>query len=290
MPKKSNSFTEVQRPLEVAPGRCIQIVHYTPVNPKACVIVAPAMAVAHSFYAPFCQWLAEQGFAVIGFDYYGIGASKTIPLRNIDTSVTDWAQLDAVAVIAAAKQHYPELKRIWMGHSISGQIFGMIPNRNDIDHLVTVATGAGYWRLMSGSFKYLSLVLWNIITPVAIPLAGFYPGKSLKIIGDVPAGAMRQWRAWCLHPHYLVGKEFLYDTYAEVTTPITALSFTDDEMISAANAKLMHDFYCNAPQQRLRFTPQELGVKHIGHFGIFRRSCQHLWPELLLTKLSQIAD
>jgi predicted alpha/beta hydrolase len=71
-----------------------------------------------------------------------------------------------------------------------------------------------------------------------------------------------------------------------VQAPITAISFTDDEYMSARNTQSLHDFYVNAPRQDLRLTPAQVGVRRIGHFGFFRSDqADVLWRPHLLPAL-----
>lgn len=107
-------------------------------------------------------------------------------------------------------------------------------------------------------------------------------------MGDLPPEVMRQWRRWCLNPRYAVGAEgeAVETQYGSVTTPITSISFTDDEMMSARNVESIHSFYVNAPRRMIRIAPREAGVRRIGHFGFFRpSSAQSLW-NLLLPEIS----
>ena len=43
--------------------------------------------------------------------------------------------------------------------------------------------------------------------PVLTPLFGYFPGKALRMVGDLPAPAMRQWSRWCRHPEFAWGAE-----------------------------------------------------------------------------------
>jgi predicted alpha/beta hydrolase len=103
----------------------------------------------------------------------------------------------------------------------------------------------------------------------------------LKKVGDLPAGVMRQWRAWCLNRDYCVGAlgPAVREQYARVTAPILSLSFTDDEFMSRVNTESMHGFYVDAPREMRRIAPRDIGVSSIGHFGFFRRRhAERLWP------------
>ena len=75
--------------------------------------------------------------------------------------------------------------------------------------------------------------------------------------------------------------------FAEVQTPLTSLSFTDDEMMSARNTESLHGFYTAAPKQMRRIAPNEVGADRIGHFGFFRRAfAPTLWTNYLLPELN----
>ena len=71
--------------------------------------------------------------------------------------------------------------------------------------------------------------------PIALRVAGYFPGKRLRKVGNLPSGVMAQWRRWCLSREYVVGAEgeHVRKAYASVRVPMLSLSFTDDEMMSA---------------------------------------------------------
>src|SRR3954468_438158 len=94
---------------------------------------------------------------------------------------------------------------------------------------------------------------------------GYFPGRRLRKVGDLPRGVMNQWRRWCLNPEYAVGAEgpAVREQFAAVTTPITSLSFVDDEFMSARNTASLHEFYKNAPLVMKRISPQDIGAKRI---------------------------
>lgn len=275
--------------LESNAGRFIAVQHWPEKNTQQVVIMAPAMGVPQVYYQKFSQWLATQGRAVISFDYYGIGESKQVPLKQHQTTIREWAEWDAAAVIAFAQQHYPHAEIIWFAHSVSGQLFGMIPNQQVVSRMITVATGSGYWRENAPQLRPKAWVLWHLIAPVVVPLFGYFPGNKLGIIADLPGPVMRQWRQWCLHPEYLLGVEGEHNRqrYAAISTPILSLSFSDDELLSQRNIHAMHDAYINAPQQRVCVDPQQVGLERIGHFGFFREHIAgSVWEELVLNHLN----
>lgn len=252
------------------------------------LLIVPAMGVPQRFYGDFAEWLASQGHAVMSFDYRGIGASRPSQLKHslkgFDTDIDTWAKQDTAAALAWLDAHVSKDTPIhWLGHSLGGQIFGMVPNRERVASVVTIGVGTGYWLRQAPLVRSYVWWLWYVVAPLSMKLFGYFPGKRLKKIGDLPLGVMQQWRRACLDRDYLVGVagEKARADYAAVRTPILSLSFTDDEYMSARNTADMHAFYASAPREMRRIAPQDVGAKRIGHFGFFReRFAGSLWPEV----------
>lgn len=211
--------------------------------------------------------------------------SRPRTLRGFRADILDWARLDCAAMVDAL----PERPLYWIGHSLGGQILPLVPNSDRVTKAVTVATGSGYWRENTpGIRRPAAWWLWFVVTPLAVSLCGYFPGKALRKVGDLPKGVMQQWRRWCLDPEYAIGVEGneVRAQYAAVRTPIVSLSFSDDEMMSLRNTESIHGFYSGAPRRMKRIAPQDIGTKRIGHFGFFRSAYEaslwraHLLPEL----------
>lgn len=247
---------------------------------SANVILPSAMGVAQHYYLRFAEWLASRGFSVITFDYRGIGLSAPRSLRGFPVDIVDWGKEDCAAVIDFVRTRNPGVPLYWVGHSLGGQLLGLIPNRFHIDRVITVATGNGYWRENTLRTRSVVWWLWFVVAPLATRLLGYFPGKRLRKVGDLPAGVMQQWRRWCLSPDYVVSEgDDVRAAYASVRTPILSLSFTDDELMSAQSIRSLHGLYTSAPIEYRTIAPAEIGVSRIGHFGFFRPQFeQTLWP------------
>ena len=255
---------------------------------RGVVLIVPAMGVEQRFYAAFAQWLAERGFVTVTFDYVGMGLSRQGPLRDLQVDVIGWGRHDCSAMLDAAVEAAGELPVYWIGHSLGGQILPFVRGSERIRRAFTIATGSGYWRENTRSLRNRAWLLWYLIAPLVTPLAGYFPGQRLGMVGDLPRGVIEQWRRWCLHPEYAVGAEgeAVREAYSAVRTPITAISFTDDEMMSGRNTESLHGFYRAAPQTAKRIAPTQIGVERIGHFGFFRRQfAESLWAPYLLPDL-----
>jgi predicted alpha/beta hydrolase len=275
----------MHRAVETADGQKIAARFFEPQGAsRGAVLIVPAMGCSQDYYRPFAEWLAAQGFTAATFDYRGTGLSRTGALRGFKADILDWARLDCAAMVDAL----PQRPLYWIGHSLGGQILAMVPNRDSIKKAITVATGSGYWLENVPSLRLKVWWLWFFLVPLTLPLFGYFPGKALRKVGDLPKGVMAQWRRWCLNREYAVGVEgdAVRAQYAAVRTPIVSLSFVDDEMMSAANTESIHGFYSAAPRKMKRLAPQDIGARRIGHFGFFRAAYEaslwraHLLPEL----------
>ena len=251
---------------------------------RGAVLIVPAMAVSQEYYAAFGSWLAECGWQVVTFDFRGIGASAPARLRGFEADILTWARLDCAAALAYARGLAFGRRLVWIGHSLGGQILAMTPGNEAVSAAVTVASGVGYWRENAYPLRRYSWWLWHVIAPLATAVAGYFPGKRLRMIGDLPRGVMDQWSRWCKHPEYAIGVEgeAMRERYRTLTLPLLSLSFTDDEYMSASNVAVLHGFYQNSKRDMRRLSPQEIGAARIGHFGFFREEPgRRLWPQAL---------
>lgn len=247
---------------------------------RASVVIGGAMGVRQDYYASFAQWLAQQGFRVTTFDYRGHGDSLVGPLREVRADLFDWAR-DYEAVISAARAARPDLPLFLLGHSLGAQLPGLLRNPGQVDGLLSVAAGSGYWRDNAPRLKRMVPYFWWVLVPLATRLCGYFPGRRLRKVGDLPAGVVLQWRRWCLHPQYSVGAEgeSAARSYAAVRFPVRALSMSDDELMTWRGTHNLVNLYANAPRSVERVAPQDVQARRIGHFGFFRTQfAQSLWP------------
>lgn len=250
---------------------------------RGSVVIGGAMGVRQDYYAPFAQWLAAQGWRVTSFDYRGMGESMpSSGLKGFQADLYDWAR-DYEAVIDHAKANAPGQPLYLLGHSLGAQLPGLLRNAHQVSGLLSVAAGSGYWRENAPQLKRIVPYFWFILVPLATRLFGYFPGKRLRKVGDLPKGVILQWRKWCLNPRYSVGAEgsAAQQSYAQVQFPVVALSITDDELMTLRGTHSLINLYANAPREVHSIAPADLSVRRLGHFGPFRAEHQSLlWPRL----------
>jgi predicted alpha/beta hydrolase len=257
--------------------------------PRAAVLIVPAMGVSQKFYTPLATWLAEHQCLAATFDYVGVGRSRVGNLAGLDVNILDWARFDCDAMVTELRRLAPNCDLYWVGHSLGGQLLGLLPDSARLAKAITIACGSGYWRENTPQLRRRAWWLWYVAAPLATRVFGYFPGKRLRKVGDLPRGVMDQWRRWCLNRDYAVGVEGqgVKEAFAAIRTPITSLSFTDDEMMSERNTNSLHGFYASARMKMTRIAPGEAGLDRIGHFGFFKQpDGPQLWKRYLLPELT----
>jgi predicted alpha/beta hydrolase len=251
-------------------------------EPRAAVIIGGAMGVRQDYYRAFATWLAQQGYLVATFDYRGMGDSPPLAgtLRGFRADLFDWAA-DTDTVIAALAARAGDRPICLIGHSLGAQLPGLLKHRDRLAGLLSVAAGSGYWRDNAPQLKRMVLYFWHVLVPVGTALFGYFPGRRIGKVGDLPKGVVLQWRRWCMHPRYHVGAEGapVRERFEAVRFPVVALAITDDELMTERGTRVLVDCYANAPRRIERIAPADVQARRIGHFGFFREQFQStLWP------------
>jgi len=251
-------------------------------NPGEIVIINSATGVKRAFYDRFARFLADEGFAVITFDYRGVGDSRPLTLNKFKAFMHDWGELDIAGVIAWARRERPEAKICAVGHSVGGQVMGLAPNNGEVAAMVLVASQSGYWRLWPWHQRYLIFLFWYGLVPISTALRSYFPARLIGLGEDLPAGVAFEWASWGRDPRYLMGANGLASktNFWNFRGSILSYSVENDFFAPARAVDELATFYTNAKSRRKHLMPQNLGVKRFGHFDFFReRFRDSLWQE-----------
>lgn len=267
----------------------IALYSYAPVDKaKAVIIIASAMGTTQSYYRALAEWLAGHGYHAYTFDYRSVGESQDKHLRHYSHTILDWAEHDCSAVLAHVRAQHSDEPLIWLGHSLGGQIFPLVEGIEHIDKVITVASGTGYWRDNAPQLRKKIRWFWFLLVPISLRVFGYFPGKKLGMVGDLPRSVMAQWRRWCLHPKYCVGVEDqdVEARFADISMPIRCLAMADDEMLSSRNIEALFHLYGSDDKSITTVKKDKNAGRRIGHLGYFRKEgAENLWPATLLPEL-----
>jgi predicted alpha/beta hydrolase len=244
--------------------------------PRAAVLVAGAMAVRATFYAPFASYLAERGAAALIFDYRGIGESRpTGPLREFQAAFHDWGERDLAGGLGWLGRRFAGLPLLFVGHSAGAQLMGLAPEP-PIRAALFAAAGTAYWKGYRGLPRAIMAALWYALFPATLAIAGYLPMSRLGQGDDVPPGVAREWARWGRDRRYVYSYAEARGGlgYTRYARPLLALSISDDAYAPPTSTAHLLSLYTRA-RKELRTIVS--GPKPIGHFGFFRRA--DLWEE-----------
>lgn len=255
------------------------------------VLVCPATGVLARYYQRYAAWLAAQGLPVLLFDYRGIGRSRPASLRGFRATKHDWGTLDVDAAIRHLGALYPERPLVGVGHSIGGFALGLAQANTRLSRLLLVGSQYAYWPDYDAAHRLRFLLRWHVFMPLVSMLLGYFPGKRLGWLEDLPKGVALEWglRLWPEFDRayrWLPGSVLPLDgasaraRLAAFTGSVMAVSALDDYYAtSAAMGRLLGWFSGAADRHLVQVSPQRFGLEKIGHFAPFHSDMRDtLWP------------
>lgn len=240
-----------------------------------------ATGAKQNYYFHFAAYLQSKGHLVVTYDYSGVGASAPKHLRGFKSSVVQWGEDDLSAVIDYVSTNHRYDKLIVIGLSIGGLLPGMTRSQDKIDVLVNVASQSGYWKMWHFPMNVLLLLNWYMLAFCA-RLFGYFPGKRLGIMENLPKGAAMDWANWGRSPEYAF--DFVTDAhtrFAALKVPLLSYSFSDDSKAPRPTVEWLNSKYAGCRVIHKHIEPSSIDLKSIGHFGFFRSKCRALWDDLL---------
>ena len=258
--------------------------HALPDIQRPVVIINAATSVRCRHYSRFAAYLFANGFDVITYDYRGIGASRPGSIKGLNASWTDWGALDFEAMLRRAQREFPGQPIDVAGHSFGGCAAGLGESGQIIRRLVTVGAQFAYWRDYAPEQRWRMFGKWHLLMPLLTLFCGYFPGKRLGWLEDIPAGVVRDWSTpTARYERRPSGRAMLARTgqlpFANVRAQTLAISISDDPYGTIAAIERLLSYFSHAPKTHLRIAPQDIGEQQVGHFAFFRSAYQAtLWP------------
>ena len=248
---------------------------------KGVVQINPATGVTERMYLPFAQYLATQGFAVVTFNYRGVGL-QSMEARSVDAGFTDWADHDIERITSWVSEHFGSLPHFAIGHSFGGHAIGLCESSQRLKAAVTICSHAGCLRFIHPlRERWKVAFLLKVLGPVTAKLFGYFPGKRLGVSENVPAKIMRQWSRWTSMPNYFFD-DLEVDAarrFARPTMPLLAIGIDDDQWAPPEAIDLMTSHFTGCAVTRIQLGSNESQGTPVGHMGYFRsRHADTLWP------------
>ncbi|WP_407527929.1 alpha/beta hydrolase family protein [Methylobacterium oryzisoli] len=243
---------------------------------RGTVIVNPATGVLARYYHAYAAFLAGQGFLVLTYDYRGVGASRPTTLKGCGIRWRHWGERDLDAVIrwVHGRRAGPIMT---VGHSIGGFLLGFAESAGHVDRVLTVGAQFAYRRDYAARHRLRMTAKWHLVMPLLTSIVGYFPGRRLGWLEDLPAGVAYEWslrRARMEASYPPRDRATILARFAAVRAPILAVGTTDDEFGTPSAIRRALAYYTASPRIQVQLTPAAVGATGVGHFGLFhaRRS------------------
>lgn len=257
------------------------------------LLINAATGVVARYYSRYAAYLARHGFLVLTYDYRGIGASRPPTLRGLRATKHDWGALDCEAAIQMLHRQAPELPMMAVCHSIGGFALGLAPSAAMIQRALFVGCQYAYWQDYRWLIRVPMWLNWHLIMPLLTWFFGYFPGKTLGWLEDLPAGVAMEW-ATRVHPvfhkryHRLpharppAPKAELEARMSALQAEILAVADARDPFATLTATRRLLDYFPRSERQFARLRPRHLGLPKLGHFGFFHdRFRNTLWADSL---------
>jgi predicted alpha/beta hydrolase len=260
---------------------------------EAVALINPGAGISAKYYERFAVFLAESGIPTVVYDYRGIGRSRPKHLRGFDASVEDWGSKDCAAILEWLASRFPGARRLVIGHSIGAFLTGFVGNGHLIDQMVLIGGHTGYWGDYAPSARPWMYALWHVFMPAITRVIGYFPGRRLHLLEDLPRGVALEWAAR-RHPDFwwnVRTPEGLPDTvridevlgrFRAIRARVLAVRFADDPFATESATRRILSLFSGCLGEERLFTRADVGGQRIGHFGFFSsRFRDSLWPQVL---------
>ncbi|OWT54208.1 alpha/beta hydrolase family protein [Candidimonas nitroreducens] len=261
-------------------------------NSSNVAIINCATGVKAAYYSRYARFLAAHGYTAITYDYRGIGASRPESLRKLQASKFDWGNKDFAGVLNWAAREFPAARIAVVGHSIGGVVPGFSASSARIDRMLTVGAQFAYWKDYAPRARYPMFLKWHIFMPLVTRLMGYFPGRRLGWLEDLPAGVAYEWAfrkatlgaepGGSANAHALAPDTDPARYFPTLRCPMLAYSITDDPYATPAAVRRLLAYYTGCERSYVLVRPEELHLPSIGHFAFFHdRFRDTLWRETL---------
>lgn len=244
-------------------------------NPAAPILLClPAMGVAASYYAGFCEALRESGMHVAMSDLRGLGSSSLRASRSCDFGYHEILSRDLGAFVAVVEEQFPASPRYLFGHSLGGQLWSLYLSANPhaAAGLVTMASCNVHYVGWEEPARYRVLGTAFLLRAIGAVL-GYVPADRLGFAGNEARTLIIDWFNNCLTGNYRVTNDTIeYESALRVMgKPVLALSLEGDGLAPQRSVDNLILKMRAASVTRRHLCLSELGLARPSHFSWTKR-------------------
>jgi len=246
------------------------------------LIINGATGVIRKYYQAYAEFLASQGFTVLTFDFRGIGDSKQARPDSPAPTMLHWGERDMDAVLSFFIDRFPTLTIKGIGHSIGGQLLGVVPDNNRYDAFMGIASQHIHWKNWPMKDRPLTVLFFFGVLPLFYKLTGGLP-KWVLGAEYLPKHVARDWSRFGRKKAYIAcpqGKP-LRTGFHGFKGKMRLYGMADDKRFAPPKAVQELEKLFTAAQSEVKIIePKDYQMKAIDHFGFFKKNMnKQAWHE-----------
>lgn len=167
---------------------------YGAAEPRATLLLVPALGTAAGYYRPVATALSARGIQVLVPEVPGTGESSPRPSRAADYGYRDLVERYLPALAALARDRGGERPLVLAGHSLGAQVVALAVLHGHVAPaaVLSLAGGLIYYRYWDGAAAYGLLAMAAAVTAVTYA-CGYLPGRLVGFGGPQARTLMREW-------------------------------------------------------------------------------------------------
>ena len=253
---------------------------FVPTHLKAAILIGSATGIKRRFYHSFADYLANNGYGMITFDYEGIGESKNGDLKKSKASLVSWGKQDMSLAFSALQSEFPKVPYHLIGHSAGGQLVGLMEDATKLTSIFNFASSSGSLQNMKFPFKLKAHFFMNVFIPLNNFFFGFTKSQWVGMGEPLPKGCAQQWSEWCNSTGYV--KKYIENTnikhsYQQLACPSFWINAIDDDIAIDKNVEDMILVFPKIQVKRLKLDPNKYQLNEVGHMKFFSKKNKILW-------------
>ena len=113
-----------------------------------------------------------------------------------------------------------------------------------------------------------------MVVPRAARVHGYFPGRNLGLLGDMPETVARDIARACRSRGAFLPQD------QDWGGTLFATAFSDDDIAPPAAVADLHGGFPRAALHLGQFTPAAIGMTQVGHYGAFLPSAREYWVKV----------
>ncbi len=161
-------------------------------------------------------------------------------------------------------------------------MLGLADPLQRVQAAILVGSQLGHPRNWDGLSRWKIAAYWYLILPVACSL--FDPLPAFVGFGTpLPRGVAAEWAKWGRSPDWFLSWESnASGTFSAFARPILAYTVSDDAIAPPRATQALLQRLRSAEITERNVTPEDLGLRRLGHMGLFKPGPQEsIWRDML---------